>query len=72
VLAFAGNAAGTLAVVVVAVRSLRRRPLGNTLIVAGVAVAGGGSALLGYGVAGLAIALAVAALLLYAGFVVRR
>jgi hypothetical protein len=72
VLAITGNAAGTLAVVVVAARSLRRRPIGNTLIVAGVAVAGGGSALLGYGVAGLAVALAVAALLLYVGFVVRR
>jgi hypothetical protein len=71
-LAIAGNAAGTAAVVVVALRTLRRRPLGNALIVAGVAVAGVGSGLLGHGVAGVAVTLAVAAVLLYAGFVARR
>jgi hypothetical protein len=72
VLAIIGNGAGTLAVVVVAARTLRRRPLGNALILAGVAVAAGGSALLGQGVASLSATLAVAAVLLYGGFVVRR
>ena len=55
---------------VVAVTSFRRRPLGNSLILAGVAVAALGSALAGLGVGAMAPALAVAALLLYAGFVV--
>src|SRR5919201_6580034 len=36
-LAIVANVAGTLAVVAVALRSLRRRPLGNALIVAGIA-----------------------------------
>jgi hypothetical protein len=71
VLALVGNGLGTLAVVVVAVLTFRRRPLGNVLIVAGVAVAGAGSALFGLGEASTAASLAVAALLLYAGFVVR-
>jgi hypothetical protein len=70
VLAIAGNTLGTLAVVVVAVASFRRRPLGNALILAGVGVAALGSALGGLGVGALAPLLAAAALLLYAGFVV--
>ena len=70
VLAIAGNTLGTLAVVVVALASLRRRPLGNALILAGVGVAAVGSALGGLGVGALAPLLAAAALLLYAGFVV--
>ena len=52
VLAIAGNILGTLAVVGVALRSLRRRPLGNALILAGVAVAALGSALAGPGESG--------------------
>jgi hypothetical protein len=44
--------------------------LGNALILAGVGVAALGSGLAGLGVGALAPALAVAALLLYAGFVV--
>ena len=55
---------------VVALARFRRRPLGNALILAGVAVAALGSGLAGLGVGALAPALAVAALLLYAGFVV--
>ena len=70
VLAIAGNSLGTLAVVGVAVVSFRRRPLGNALILAGVGVAALGSGLAGLGVGALAPALAVAALLLYAGIVV--
>ena len=70
VLAIAANSLGTLAVVAVALTSFRRRPLGNALILAGVGVAAFGSGLAGLGVGTLAPALAVAALLLYAGFVV--
>ena len=67
-LAIAANALGTLAVVVVAARSLRRRPVGNTLIVAGVAAAAVGSGVAGLGAGGAAIGIAVGAALLYAGF----
>ena len=52
----------------VAVRSLRRRPVGNTLIVAGVAAAAIGSGVAGLGAGGAAIGIAVGAALLYAGF----
>lgn len=69
VLAIAGNSLGTLAVVVVAVATFRRRPLGNALVLAGVAVAAVGSGLAGHGVGAMAPALAAASLLLYAGFV---
>ncbi len=69
VLAIAGNTLGTLAVVVVALTSIRRRPLGNALILAGVGVAALGSGLAGLGVGALAPILAIAAVLLYAGFV---
>jgi len=69
ILAIVGNALGTLAVVLVAVASFRRRPLGNVLILAGVGVAALGSALGGLGVGALAPMLALAAVLLYAGFV---
>jgi hypothetical protein len=64
-----GNSLGTLAVVVIALQSARRRPLGNALILAGVLVAAGGSALFGLGVAQSALSLALAVVLLYAGFV---
>jgi hypothetical protein len=69
VMAIAGNSLGTLAVVAVALVTLRRRPLGNALLLAGVAVAAIGSGLAGLGVGALAPTVAVAALLLYAGFV---
>jgi hypothetical protein len=64
-----GNSLGTLAVVVIALSTLRRRPLGNGLILAGVAVAATGSALAGLGAAQTAVFIATAAVLLYAGFV---
>ena len=67
VVAIAGNSLGTLAVVVVAVATFGRRPFGNALILAGVAVAATGSALAGTGVAATAAFVAVAAVLLYLG-----
>lgn len=67
--ALVGNGAGTLAAVAVALVGLRRRPLGNALILAGLAVAGAGTALAGLGEAGTAAFIAAAALLLHAGFV---
>jgi hypothetical protein len=71
-LAVLGNSLGTIAVVGVALLTFRRRPLGNALVVAGVLVAATGSALFGLGIAGTAASLALAAMLLYGGFVVRR
>ncbi len=70
-LAIVANSAGTLAVVGVAVRSLRRRPLGNTLIVLGVAAAAIGSGVAGLGAGGAALGIAAGAVLLYAGFTAR-
>jgi hypothetical protein len=72
VLALIGNVGGTLAAVGVALSGLRRRPLGNGLIIAGVAVAAIGSALAGLGQGGGSVFTAVAAGLLYAGFVSKR
>ncbi len=69
-LAIVANVVGTLAVVFFALRSFRRRPLGNALIIGGIAAAAAGSALAGLGAAGSAIGIAVGALLLYGGFVV--
>jgi hypothetical protein len=68
-LAVLGNSFGTIAVVAVALLTIRRRPAGNALIVAGVVVAATGSGLAGLGVAETAAFIALAALLLYAGFV---
>ena len=68
-LAIAANATGTAAVVAVAVRSFRRRPVGNALIVLGVAAAAAGSGLAGLGAGGAAVGIAVGAALLYSGFV---
>jgi hypothetical protein len=70
VVAIAGNSLGTVAVVVVALATLRSRPLGNALLLAGIAVAALGSALAGLGVGAIAPVIVVAALLLYAGFVI--
>jgi hypothetical protein len=56
-------------VVAVALLTFRRRPLGNALILAGVAVAALGSGLAGTGVAETAVFIAAAAVLLYLGFV---
>jgi len=68
-LAILANALGTLAAAAVALRSLRRRPLGNALILAGIAAAATGSGLAGLGAAGSAVGIAAGAALLYAGFV---
>ncbi|MEK6275969.1 MAG: hypothetical protein AABM30_11630 [Actinomycetota bacterium] len=66
--AMVGNIAGTAAVVAVAIATIRRRPLGNTLVLAGVGVAAAGTALSGLGAAKTAVFVAIAALLLYGGF----
>jgi hypothetical protein len=68
VLAIVVNVAGTVAVVGVALRSWRRRPLGNTLIVLGVAAAALGSGLAGLGAGGASVGIAAGVVLLYAGF----
>ena len=65
------NAAGSLALIGVAVAGLRRRPVGNALLLAGFAVAAAGSALAGLGAAETAVFVALGAGLLYAGSVVR-
>lgn len=70
ILALVGNIAGTLAVVGVAAATFRRRPLGTSLIVAGVGVAAVGSALAGLGAAQTAAFSAIGVLLLYTGFTV--
>lgn len=71
-LALAGNAAGTVAAVGVALAGIRGRPVGNTLVIAGVVAAAVGSAIAGLGAGGGSIFTIVAASLLYAGFVTRR
>ena len=71
-LAVLANSAGTLAVVGVALKTVRRRPIGNSLILAGVAVAAVGTALLGFGEAQTAVSIAVAAALFYGGFILNK
>jgi len=68
-LAIVANILRTAAVVVVALRSFRRRPLGNGLIILGVTAAAAGSGLAGLGAGGAAVGIAVGAALLYCGFV---
>ena len=70
-LAIAGNVAGSIALVAVAAAGLRSRPLGSVMLIAGITLAAAGSALAGLGAAQTAIFVAVAAVLLYAGTVVR-
>ena len=72
ILAIVGNVAGSLALIVVAVRGFRRRPLGNGLLLAGFATAAAGSALAGLGAAQTAAFIAAGAGLLYAGTVTTR
>jgi len=72
VAAIAGSSLGALAVLLVAVATLRRRPLANGLIVGSVAAAAAASALTQTAVAAAAACFAAAALLLYAGVTVRR
>jgi len=67
VFAIAGNSLGTLAVVGVALATIRRRPLGNAFILAGVAVAAAGSGLAGLGVSAMSGFALAAAVLLYLG-----
>jgi hypothetical protein len=64
-----GNSLGTIAAVVVAVATIRRRPVGNSLILGGIAVAAVGSALAGLGEAQTAAFAAGAVVLLWSGFV---
>jgi hypothetical protein len=72
VLAIVGNTLGTIAAVGVALWTIRSRPVGNTLLLAGIAVAAVGSAAAGLGEAGSALFSTAAAALLYFGFVSRR
>ena len=72
ILALVGNIGGSLALVGVALASLRRRPVGNTLLLAGFTLAAVGSAVSGLGAAETAAFVAAAALLLYGGTVARR
>jgi hypothetical protein len=71
VLTIVANIVGTLLAVVIAIRSLRRRPIGNTLIIAGVVAAAAGSAAAGLGVAQTSLFVALGVVLLYFGFVIR-
>ena len=71
ILALVGNVAGSLALVGVALLSLRRRPLGNALLLAGFTLAAAGSARSGLGAAETGAFIAVAALLLYGGTIAR-
>lgn len=71
VLAIVGNVAGSVALVAVALVGWRRRPVGNTFLLAGFTVAAVGSALAGLGAAETAAFVAVGAVLLYAGTTAR-
>ena len=71
VVAIAANVGGTLAAVGVAIASFRRRPIGNSLLLAGILAAALGSAVAGLGVAETALFIAIGAALLYLGFVRR-
>jgi hypothetical protein len=72
VVAIAGSSLGAIAVVVIAALTLRRRPLGNVLVVAAVAAAAGASALTQTAVAAAAACFALAAALLYASVTASR
>jgi hypothetical protein len=65
--AIGGNSLGTAALAGVALLTIRRRPLGNVLLLAGIAVAAAGSGLAGSSAATLAVTTAVATVLLYLG-----
>jgi hypothetical protein len=72
VVAIAGSSLGALAVIAVAALTLRRRPVGNVLVVAAVAAAAGASALTQTAVAAAAACFALAAALLYASVTASR
>jgi hypothetical protein len=63
-----GNTLGTIAVLAVAIATFGRRPLGNGLVVVGVATAAAGTALSGLGTAKTSVFAAIAAIFLYGGF----
>jgi len=67
VVAIAGSSLGSLAVALVALATLRRRPVGNALLVAAVVAAATASALTQTAVAAAAACFALAAALLFAG-----
>jgi len=67
VAAIAGSSLGTVAVLVVAIGTLRRRPVGNVLLLGAVGAAAAASALTQTAVAAAAACFALAAGLLYAG-----
>jgi hypothetical protein len=67
IFAIAGNSLGTVAVVVVALSTIRRRPVGNGFILAGVAVAAAGSTVSGLGVSAASGFALLAVILLYLG-----
>jgi hypothetical protein len=68
VLAALGNSLGTLAVVAVAIVTIRRDWIGNALLLAGVVLAAAGTALTGLGESDTALFILAAVVLLYAGF----
>ncbi len=72
VVAIAGSSLGTLAVLVVAIATMRRRPLGNGLLIGAVAAAAGASALTQTATAAAAACFALAAALLYGASRARR
>jgi hypothetical protein len=72
VVAIAANVLGTVFAIGVALASLGRRPIGNTLIIAGVVAAAAGSAVAGLGVAETSVFIAMGVVFLYFGFVLRR
>jgi len=63
----AANVAGTFAAVFVAIRTFRRRPRGNALILGGLTAAAAGSAVAGLGVAETSLFIALGAALLFLG-----
>jgi hypothetical protein len=67
VFAIGGNSLGTVAVIWVALATIRSRPVGNAFILGGVGVAAAGSALSGLGVSAASGFALVAAVLLYLG-----
>jgi hypothetical protein len=68
VLAVLGNSLGTIAVVAVALLTMRREWVGNVLILAGVLVAAAGTTLTGLGESDTALFILAGVILLYAGF----
>jgi hypothetical protein len=70
--AIVGNTVGTVAAAGVACFGLRRRRIGNTFILLGIGAAAIGSTVAGLGEGGSAAFSAVAAALLYGGFVAKR